>query len=116
VIAIVLAEVARVLKPGGRFVCSTPNRRLLDPGTRITDRPFNPFHMREYTHADLDALLREFFASITWLEKRVRSPAKAIGGREVATSAKAVWDTSRHEARTCGGAREARSRDIDCRL
>jgi ubiquinone/menaquinone biosynthesis C-methylase UbiE len=61
-----LAEAARVLKPAGRFVCSTPNRRLLDPGTKITNQPFNPFHVREYTQGELEGLLREFFASIAW--------------------------------------------------
>ncbi len=62
-----LAEVARVLKPGGAFICSTPNRNLMDPGTSIRDKPFNPFHVREYTLKELEPLLQQFFASVSWL-------------------------------------------------
>ncbi|HUY31741.1 MAG TPA: class I SAM-dependent methyltransferase [Pirellulales bacterium] len=62
-----LAEVVRVLKPGGAFLCSTPNRSLLDPGTSIRDKPFNPFHAREYTLEELEPLLRHYFASVNWL-------------------------------------------------
>ena len=40
----VIAEAARILKPTGRFLCSTPNRDLFDPGTTLGDKPINPFH------------------------------------------------------------------------
>ncbi len=62
-----LAEAARVLKPGGKFICSTPNRNLLDPGTSIDDRPFNPFHVREYTPEEFEALLLTHFANVEYL-------------------------------------------------
>ena len=41
-----LADIHRVLKPGGRFCCSTPNAkvRLLS-----FQNPWNKFHVREYT-------------------------------------------------------------------
>lgn len=45
-----LAECARVLRPGGRLVLSTPNRRTFPPG--------NPFHARELDAAELAALVR----------------------------------------------------------
>jgi SAM-dependent methyltransferase len=61
-----LREVVRVLKPGGSFICSTPNRVLTNPGTCITNRPFNPYHVREYTAGELDLLLRPFFSSIAF--------------------------------------------------
>lgn len=56
-----VTEVRRVLKPGGKFICSTPNRALTNPGTSINDRPFNPFHVREYTLNELESLLRPYF-------------------------------------------------------
>lgn len=59
-----LAEVVRVLKPGGKFICSTPNRALMNPGTSITDRPFNPYHVREYTSDELQDLLHQYFPSV----------------------------------------------------
>ena len=62
-----LTEAARVLKPGGTFICSTPNRNLLDPGTSIRDKPFNTFHVREYTLRDLERVLRQYFVSVNWL-------------------------------------------------
>lgn len=59
-----VAEVRRVLKPDGKFICSTPNRALTNPGTSINDRPFNPYHVREYTLAELESLLSLYFSSI----------------------------------------------------
>lgn len=50
-----LAECARVLRPGGRLLLTTPNRL-----TFSSDRgaPLNPFHTRELTPSELDGLLR----------------------------------------------------------
>src|SRR5262249_10368600 len=53
-----LREAARVLKPGGTFVCSTPNRAVTNPGVPVTGRPYNHFHLRESTPPDLDAISR----------------------------------------------------------
>ena len=58
------AEARRVLKEDGVLICSTPNREVLNPGRRITDRPFNPFHVREYSIEELDRVLRTSFSEI----------------------------------------------------
>lgn len=59
-----LCEVTRVLRAGGRFICSTPNRVLTNPGTSIDDRPFNPHHVREYSAAEFESLMKEYFKDV----------------------------------------------------
>lgn len=53
-----LAEVARVLRPGGRFLCATPNRLTFTPGSEV---PVNPFHLQEYAPAEFAAALHPRF-------------------------------------------------------
>ena len=62
----VVAEARRVLAPGGVFLCSTPERDVISPGRTLTDRPDNPYHMREYARAEFAGLLRPDFATIEW--------------------------------------------------
>lgn len=57
-----LAEVARVLKPGGELAISTPNRITFSPGR---DTPLNPFHTRELNSAELDELLHGAGLTVT---------------------------------------------------
>jgi SAM-dependent methyltransferase len=54
-----VAECARVLRPGGRLHCATPNRLTFSPGAGPDDRPLNPFHTRELTAAELAALVAD---------------------------------------------------------
>ena len=49
-------EIHRVLKPGGKVIITTPNIKL-----SLTR---NPWHVREYTAAGLEQLLRKFFSKI----------------------------------------------------
>ena len=49
-----VAECARVLRPGGLLMMSTPNRITFTPGS---DTPINPFHTRELNAAELTELL-----------------------------------------------------------
>lgn len=56
-----LKEAQRVLADDGVFVCSTPNRTVTNPGTSLSDKPWNRFHVREYSQPEFVALLREAF-------------------------------------------------------
>ncbi|HEX5144942.1 MAG TPA: class I SAM-dependent methyltransferase [Mycobacterium sp.] len=49
-----VAECARVLRPGGLLLMSTPNRITFTPGS---DTPINPFHTRELNANELTELL-----------------------------------------------------------
>lgn len=52
-----VAECARVLRPGGLLMLSTPNRLTFSPGAGPADRPLNPFHTHEFTAAELCRLV-----------------------------------------------------------
>jgi SAM-dependent methyltransferase len=62
-----LNEVVRLLKPGGTFLCSTPNRTITMPGKVLADKPWNPFHVREYNAEEFKSLLNEKFTDIVLL-------------------------------------------------
>ncbi|MET0620623.1 MAG: methyltransferase domain-containing protein [Thermoanaerobaculia bacterium] len=55
-----VAQVARILKPGGWFYLTTPN------GDYVKNEPpnYNPDHRRHYTRAGLQALLARHFADV----------------------------------------------------
>src|SRR6478609_11756715 len=58
-----VAECARVLRPGGVLLVSTPNRITFSPGR---DTPINPFHTRELNADELSRLLLDAgFASVS---------------------------------------------------
>ena len=50
------SEAARVLKPGGHLLLTTPNR--------LTSLSENPYHVREYTADELTELLSGVFSSV----------------------------------------------------
>jgi SAM-dependent methyltransferase len=53
-----VAECARVLRPSGTLVVTTPNRLTFSPGR---ETPLNPFHTRELAAGELAALLHPAF-------------------------------------------------------
>lgn len=51
-----LKEISRVLKKGGKFICTTPNIK--------TTLSRNPWHFREYKKEELKDLMLNFFSSV----------------------------------------------------
>lgn len=57
-----IGEIRRLLKPGGRAVLTTPNRTYrLRPG----QKPWNPYHIREYYPEEFRAVLNSSFTDVT---------------------------------------------------
>lgn len=54
-----LSEIYRVLKPGGKFICTTPNR--------LMSLTRNPYHVREYTTKELFEKAQAKFDNINML-------------------------------------------------
>jgi ubiquinone/menaquinone biosynthesis C-methylase UbiE len=60
-----VAEFARVLKPGGQLILSTPNRPVLSP-----DGIKNPFHTQEFTYDELNEILSGSFPKVKMAGQR----------------------------------------------
>lgn len=56
-----LREACRLLKPGGVFIVSTPNKKYSSPGL---EKPSNPYHVIEFYLKDFKDLLSEHFGKI----------------------------------------------------
>ena len=61
-----VAEVRRVLRPGGRFVVSSPDRDVYSP----PGLPPNPYHVRELTRSEFSSLLYATFQHVILLGQR----------------------------------------------
>jgi SAM-dependent methyltransferase len=91
-----IAECARVLRPSGLLMVSTPNRITFSPGR---DTPINPFHTRELDAGELTQLLVGGGFRITAIKGLFHGPRLVTldakhGGSIIATQiARAVGDT-----------------------
>jgi SAM-dependent methyltransferase len=84
-----VSEVRRVLRKGGVFILTTPNRAYrLRPG----QKPFNPFHVREYYYWELENLLKPFFGEVKVLGITATEEVREIETRRVRPSVYASLD------------------------
>ena len=73
-----IAEFARVLKPGGQLILSTPNREVSSPDNII----INPFHIQEFTVEELKQLLEGSFTHVKISGQRYMRYDKKSPGRK----------------------------------
>src|SRR3984957_821078 len=67
-------ECARVLRPSGQLMVSTPNRITFSPGR---DTPINPFHSRELNADELTRLLVDAGFTSVWMSGVFHGPRLA---------------------------------------
>jgi SAM-dependent methyltransferase len=65
-----LEECVRCLRPGGIFICSTPNKAVTSPNS---PKPLWPYHVREYYEEEFVALLREHFTEVSLFAQGVET-------------------------------------------
>lgn len=83
-----LNEIRRVLRRGGRAVLTTPNAAVrLDPGSK----PWNPFHVQEFTADGLHELLSRYFVETTILGMYGTDAVHRIELARVARARQAEW-------------------------
>jgi ubiquinone/menaquinone biosynthesis C-methylase UbiE len=82
-----LAEMWRVLRPGGEYLVSTPDRRLVSSLYPIRKKPNNPFHLREYTRDEFVSVVEERFRVVECLGQNFIPNALAFWPVQVALKA-----------------------------
>ena len=82
-----VSEAARVLKPDALFLLTTPNR-----ATRLREgqRPWNRFHVREYSSKDLESLLSRSFTRVEMLGVRANARIEQVENARVAFAQRIV--------------------------
>jgi ubiquinone/menaquinone biosynthesis C-methylase UbiE len=73
------AEFARVIKPGGLLILSTPNREVSSPDGIIR----NPFHIQEFTIDELREILSRNFSNVELNGQRYNRYDKRSFGRSM---------------------------------
>lgn len=110
-----LAECARVLRPGGRLLVTTPNRITFSPGR---DTPLNPFHTRELAPAELDGLLVDAGLRVEVLAGLRHGPAlrrldERFGGSVIDAQVAVVVDGGEWPADLLDAVASVRSEDFE---
>ena len=82
-----LREVRRVLRTGGMFIVSTPDRDIYSPPTSLP----NPFHVQELTRLEFVELLHAVFPNVALLQQRVLI-GSALLSDTASSSAPLVFD------------------------
>jgi SAM-dependent methyltransferase len=92
-----LRDCARLLRPGGLLVVTTPNRPVFSPGLGRGEKPTNPFHVEELDAEQLHDLLAD--AGFTGIEvrglhhgERIEAWERGAGTGLVAAQVAAVLD------------------------
>lgn len=67
-----LAELRRVLRPGGTLLLSTPNRRVTSPLKARHEPPNNKHHVQEFLAPEIEGLMAPHFAVEERLGQRLR--------------------------------------------
>lgn len=67
-----LAEAARVLKPSGTLVLSTPNKQIWSPRSQT---PINPWHVREFTRAEFGQAIEQYFSNTNYYSQTTDIPS-----------------------------------------
>lgn len=99
-----LAELARVLRPDGVALLTTPNAAIrLDPGMA----PWNRFHVREYRAAELPAVLAPYFGRVQVLGMQAPPEIAAVERARVDAARRKV--RARMEAEMRARARASRA-------
>ncbi|HTE38781.1 MAG TPA: class I SAM-dependent methyltransferase, partial [Reyranella sp.] len=77
-----LVEIARILKPGGCYICSTPNR-LTGPHDISGYFSYHPLglHLREYDHASLSLLFEQAGFSSIYSVLRLKGRSTVVPAR-----------------------------------
>ena len=87
-----MAEVRRVLRPGGRLIVSSPDCDIYSPAQQAP----NPYHVRELTRSEFDNLLRGSFRHVTLYGQRPCLGAALVP--EIATDSPILTFERRGEA------------------
>jgi SAM-dependent methyltransferase len=69
-----LDEVVRIVGDEGIFICSTPDRDVYSPGNTLSSKPWNQFHVREYSAAEFSQMLHDRFQSVQFFGQNPTSP------------------------------------------
>jgi SAM-dependent methyltransferase len=84
---VVLDVLVGLLAPGGVLVCSSPNRKVMNPGASRAARPRNPHHKVELTRREFRAALRERFEEVQLYGQQYRLPGSRLPGQIVQRAA-----------------------------